>query len=714
MCDHEHFGDETVTEETVTYPAKFRKPQSTHVLRRLAPKNMHHYFADIMENVCQYTFDIEYRPVPKRHEALKAFPVTQVRKKGQTGKKKSTQGYIWVETDTLSILTNKYRVRSCHTLDNTSMGYRSGNFNHAYNPYMATVFASAKGPLAEREAISSVTGDTLYLGGKPATMRDYQAVGNVFFMTDEQDRPYLFLSSRNGHNESSLYDSCPENPWDATVLRYFQTWCRYMGIGLVVDTSWETHCKAIHEYGEISHEAQCDVRYLRTPTFKLWDGQRLPGYADGTLSFEKIGGRITVSGHGYCVVKPRIRKWDGSLYPQGYASHCDELDGDDADNDDDETFHCHQCGNRTPDDYGYSDPNGYNMYCEECYSRNFAHCQDCEEDHDRDNMTQSPDGVLRCDTCHSAAYVTCDGSGCSEEIEREEAHNDPDGNALCETRWNEQCRVCAKCGTEHWEEDSHALTGSELCEDCYNEVVASAESRGEEPRFPRTVEQPTQTRLVLDGNDLYDAPQFAAMLVSDFGHTPERAETHAARQCNLPEPCFVLESSETPRESFVLQSTEGHTYGEEEPGQVTRQESPAYESIELRIFPQYTFPRAVQVWAEQNGQWEQIEACHTICYGLGLAGNYVEGDRVSIVTHRQSYDNSGNSYNERNMTFGPDQWWTREFAGYWTVCRGGTQMDQFPSLEAAQRWVRENATTGNATLWNLSQCFPLSCQCPSF
>ncbi len=170
-------------------------------------------------------------PLPERHPLFSEFKPTRVTKKGQTGKDKSTRGYIWVDTDPVAILFNKSTIRSCHSVDPVG-SYSGGNITHLYCPYMASVFAHRESPLqSEPLPVCYEDGEKpiwLILDGEkiPFMKRPHSVVANVFLMSDEKGSPYLFLGR--------IYDSCNEHPWGDTIRRYFKVRCSRLGIGFAI------------------------------------------------------------------------------------------------------------------------------------------------------------------------------------------------------------------------------------------------------------------------------------------------------------------------------------------------------------------------------------------------------------------------------------------------------------------------------------------------
>lgn len=192
---------------------------------------------------------------PQRAPIFDHLRPLRVIKKRQLGKPKSVRGYVWVDVDPIAILLNKTVIRSCHSIDNVNHSYRAGNFNHVYNPFCATLFAGAVSPHTLITARGASSGNAYYnddgtvgdrkfiYNGEALQCRSHQAVANVFFMRNSQGLPYLVLGR--------LYDSCPEKPWAATVLRYMKVRAMRLGVGLAVGSTWANYNDHIDKDGNI-------------------------------------------------------------------------------------------------------------------------------------------------------------------------------------------------------------------------------------------------------------------------------------------------------------------------------------------------------------------------------------------------------------------------------------------------------------------------------
>ena len=193
-------------------------------------------------------YDFKWPEIPERSAVFSLADVTKVTKKFQTGKDKSINGFIWVDTDPLQILLNKFIIRSCHTLDNTDNEMRGGNFAHVYNPYMACVFAgryhpdeatiNTKSPISSRYYQFNYTTKEIHYDTIPMDehdfrkniqMRSYGAVANIFIVFDSLGNPYIFLGR--------IYDSCAENPWAYSIFTYVRDFAESTGFGFILGDS---------------------------------------------------------------------------------------------------------------------------------------------------------------------------------------------------------------------------------------------------------------------------------------------------------------------------------------------------------------------------------------------------------------------------------------------------------------------------------------------
>lgn len=208
--------------------------------------------------------------------------VRRVVKQYQLGKDKSTKGYIWSNTDPLATLYNRFVIKSCHTLEAGSYG--GGNFNHALNPYMGTLYAGNKNPLDYSSVIPAARpkDDRLLKNtdGSPHTMISHQAACNFYFMRDNDGRAYLHLVR--------IYDSSYENPWGHSLLRYVSDACDELGCGLTLSDCFQ-HLPRINADSNPLRLVDSPVA-LSSGSFSLpWRNdygfhRAINGYGDGNLA----------------------------------------------------------------------------------------------------------------------------------------------------------------------------------------------------------------------------------------------------------------------------------------------------------------------------------------------------------------------------------------------------------------------------------------------
>lgn len=328
--------------------------------------------------------------------------------------------YFYLDTSPLSILLNKYTIRSCHTLDNREHEFRGGNFNWIHTPYMACLFGKKTDPLSETAGYKSpespITGEMFrFSDGYVPKMRQHTAVANVFTMVDDRGRPYLYLNR--------IYDSSAVDHTSITAMReYLMTWAEDNGFGFATDDTekmddWHKH-----------H----DGRRLRTPSYSLpyrdsdGDGVRLVGYCDHNLTYSAEG----------CYVEPCATIIEPN--PDRYTLHAREIvelgklpspsilmygtwgpgrAGVEEEDDDEEYYWCGLCEGRYTGEPDYSHPRTGSPICSDCYHDNWTECQECHEEVLRDNASTTARGDDVCESCREEYYQPC--SRCDELVDAE-------------------------------------------------------------------------------------------------------------------------------------------------------------------------------------------------------------------------------------------------------------------------------------------------------
>ena len=445
-----------------------------------------------MDRLVRDVCDIEvpewaFTDPPERPAVLDQFKPLRIIKKGQTGKVKSTRGFVWVDHDPSAVLLNKYVNRSCHTLDNTEYSYRGGNVNYAYCPYMASVFAGALSPLTTAPVIaeSPCTDDTITLdtrdgGDREMRLRPHQASANVWLVRDEKGRPFLLLTR--------LYDSCQENnPWAHSLVRYFEARCRRLGLGLALGDTWGGWRVTSDKTDDVeAHfgKSRCDSRALVwTPAFDLpfrakgrynralgpvaLDGYGVSGTGDDSLGWHLDANGFRFGGEAYLVLDPAPGvEQAGPLFPEvgeapwdGYHTRPEGFSGSDR-------VTCYACDERV--DRGEARSHGGDWYCTDCYHDRFYTCDSCG-DAVPDGETWSADGDdnTYCESCYTGRYRDCDA--CDTATRRDDLHSvypvsssgDVGGtDQVCEScRSGGDVNTCDACGEDFDVSDAPADWG---------------------------------------------------------------------------------------------------------------------------------------------------------------------------------------------------------------------------------------------------------------
>lgn len=427
--------------------------------------SFHDALSYIKERTCRDRNEVDFPPIPNRLEICPLWGTARVRrvvKKDKSGrqlpgKDKSVKGYIWVDIDPIAILANKYIVRSCHTLDNTEHEYRTGNINHLYNPFMACLFAGRSHP--EEDVIvaeSPCTGDSLEYpvlrNGKnefvKAKIRAHQAVANIFFMRDKDQRPFLFLGRR--------YDSANEVPWAHSMFRYMKAWSERLGVGLAVGDTWGGYPIVPPQYkagmwcdGEYGLQSCEKLVVLQTPTFKL--PEVFCYYGDDSSEYKGNRGVDYTFGtsDAIIVIQPKLSgelsTHMAPLRDMKNRSATSPLEPDSA------GIECYNCGCRLDEGEVYRGADDED-YCYKCYTSWFSECDNCGTSVYRDEALTATDGSY-CDRCFDRLFAECDKCG---------EHFDKD--ALTVINFDDEIftdRVCSDCADD---------LDSRECSACHNVV----------------------------------------------------------------------------------------------------------------------------------------------------------------------------------------------------------------------------------------------------
>lgn len=431
-------------------------------LDQLFSGNLYTECEHILSSVCNVDVDFSFTPIPDRATAFNLFNPCKMVKRDQEGREKSTRGYVWLDTDSVAILFNKFRIRSCHTLDNTEHNYYTGNFTHLYNPYMACLFAG-KDYRSTRDAKSPVTGNTArYSDGTTVEHREHNAVANVYLMRDIDNKPYLFLSR--------LYQSTAENPWDASILRYVYNRCKRFGLGLALGDTWQTW-QVSSDTKEYISNAYPEYRYksFRTPTYTLPSKDKdFEAYGDDDIDYKESKKQHWLEVSGYAILEPTkdFAFPNANFDTYGYGSDHIELG-------DNNRSTCYECGNRVDEeDERYSDITQCS-YCENCYYEIHASCRECGTDILRNGARENDRGYTFCEDCYNEKYVAC--YECDDEVSRNDA-TEIDDEYYCstcaeelKTKTCEACNEKTDCTTEVTSEETKETI--EVCMECEQTTV---------------------------------------------------------------------------------------------------------------------------------------------------------------------------------------------------------------------------------------------------
>ena len=125
---------------------------------------------------------------------------------------------------------------------------------------------------------------------------------------------------------------------------------------------------------------------------------------------------------------------------------------------------CANCEGRVDEDEAYSDPNGYNTYCCDCFHELYSYCEDCDETFPaEDTRFDAANCRVRCQSCHDEHFTEC--GCCNTEVARDEAFSSPDGVVpLCETCYSDTVGFCEECEEDVYRNDME--DGSDTCKDC--------------------------------------------------------------------------------------------------------------------------------------------------------------------------------------------------------------------------------------------------------
>lgn len=140
---------------------------------------------------------------------------------------------------------------------------------------------------------------------------------------------------------------------------------------------------------------------------------------------------------------------------------------------DSEYVYCEDCGRRIHVDDAYY-PSQYSescyAYCEDCFNEQYALCSLCGKAVDRDDAYYV-DGDYYCDDCFHDEYTYCYNCNCI--IHSEAVQVSPsDGVELCESCYEELLAACDRCGGVNYTSDMYEdVNGNLLCAGCAAECA---------------------------------------------------------------------------------------------------------------------------------------------------------------------------------------------------------------------------------------------------
>ena len=190
---------------------------------------------------------------------------------------------------------------------------------------------------------------------------------------------------------------------------------------------------------------------------------------------------------------------EGNTYKIGCCEEC--LD--------ENTETCCVCGDSVEEDGMRTSDNG-DIYCESCYSDNFAYCDYCNNEvpvenylgnglcsdcgaqchncgriHKNDDMSTGPDDESYCQDCFSDKFSFCEG--CETDVDRDDIKEGPDGNLYCQDCYDNIFIECDECNEVIEKDESVKDCGKAYCQDCYdalNEEEEEEESALNAERAP--------------------------------------------------------------------------------------------------------------------------------------------------------------------------------------------------------------------------------------
>jgi hypothetical protein len=429
------------------------------ISRELLSKAIPHLLTDVSQ--CEQGTFHNWPLLPDAANIWGKFPVRRVIKKGQVGRDKSIKGFVWIDGTRSGVLLNKFCVQSCHTLDNREYDYRTGNYNHVFNPFAASIFGYRNNPYDSIiPAKSPATGNYYRVreGGAVSAqytsecdvqedaLRVYRhtATANVFLAL-HQDRPYIVLAK--------IYETCAENPWHYSFVRYLRTHAKKLGYGFAIGSSSDTIVDMGN--GKSATLPYNGMATLHTPAYTCPLASVFQTYHDDGLCYAVGDKSWSMSIEATIIDKARNASFDASEWAADTSSM--KVFYNDTCMDDSSTV-CEACGYPMHEDNAWYSPNGGTAYCQDCYSERFAYCESCENDLGRDELMPGPYGGDYCESCWRDLFVRC--YDCEQAVKIEDSI-EIDGDSYCPKCAESRQNVCDKCGEHCVELHDHLVPAHE-------------------------------------------------------------------------------------------------------------------------------------------------------------------------------------------------------------------------------------------------------------
>ena len=414
------------------------------ISRELLSKAIPHLLTDVSQ--CEQSTFRNWPLLPDASNIWDQFPVRRVIKKGQVGKDKSIRGYVWIDGNRSAVLLNKFRIQSCHTIDNTEYEYRTGNYNHIYNPYCASIFAYKDNPndnvipaqspvtgnyyrVRAGGAVSAWCGDESDAPDDCLRIYRHSATANVFLAL-HRGRPYLILAKK--------YDSCAENPWQWSFVRYLRAHCRRLGYGFGLGSGSATEINM--GGGKRAQLPNNGMEMFYTPEYTCPLENVFKTFHDDGLCYSVGDKSWSMSIDATIIDRARNASFDASEWAVD-TSGMKVIYNDTCITD--SSYVCMSCGCSIDGDDVYPSPNGGEAYCQDCYSDRYGYCRSCETDCDRDDLLRGPDECDYCESCWHELFVAC--YDCARVVKIEDSI-EIDGECYCAKCAESHQNVCDKCG----------------------------------------------------------------------------------------------------------------------------------------------------------------------------------------------------------------------------------------------------------------------------